>query len=66
MEFQGGEPTLEPKLLRYGIELAEEINQTEQRHMTYVLCTNCINLTEEILQICERTKYILTSCGIFP
>ena len=61
MEFQGGEPTLEPKLLRYGIELAEEINQTEQRHMTYVLCTNCINLTEEVLQICEQYNVLIST-----
>ena len=27
MEFQGGEPSLEPKIIKYGIELAEEINK---------------------------------------
>lgn len=37
MEFQGGEPTLEPKLIRYGIERAEEINKTEKRKIDYIL-----------------------------
>lgn len=63
MEFQGGEPTLEPKLLRYGIELAEKKNVTEHRHMRYVLCTNSINLTEEILDIC-KTYHVLISTSL--
>ncbi|MBP5370185.1 MAG: His-Xaa-Ser system radical SAM maturase HxsB [Bacteroidales bacterium] len=54
MEFQGGEPSLEPDLIRYGIEKAEEINLTEKRKITYVLCTNCRNLTTEVLEICKK------------
>src|SRR5574344_2061674 len=56
MEFQGGEPSLEPELLRYGIELSEEINQTEKRNINYVLCTNCINLIDEVMDICKQYK----------
>lgn len=63
MEFQGGEPSLEPKLLRYGIELAEKKNETEQRNMRYVLCTNSINLTEEVLDIC-KTYHVLISTSL--
>lgn len=54
MEFQGGEPSLEPDLIKYGIEKAEEINLTEKRKITYVLCTNCRNLTTEVLEICKK------------
>lgn len=61
MEFQGGEPSLEPKLLRYGIELAEKINETEKRHMRYVLCTNSINLTEEVLDICKTYRVLIST-----
>ena len=61
MEFQGGEPSLEPDLLRYGIELAEEINKTEQRNINYVLCTNCVNLTDEVLDICKKYKVLISS-----
>ena len=53
MEFQGGEPSLMPKLLRYSIEKAEEINRTRHKELSFVLCTNCINLTEEILDTCK-------------
>ena len=51
MEFQGGEPSLEPKIIRYGIELAESINQQECRDLSYVLCTNCRSLSEDLLQL---------------
>ncbi len=54
MEFQGGEPSLEPDLIKYGIEKAEAINLTEKRKITYVLCTNCRNLTTEVLEICKK------------
>lgn len=62
MEFQGGEPSLEPKLIRYGIELAEDINKTECRKMTYALCTNCRSLSDELLELCKQFNvYISTS-----
>lgn len=62
MEFQGGEPSLEPKLIKYGIELAEEINKQECRNMTYVLCTNCRSLSDELLALCKQYNvYISTS-----
>lgn len=63
MEFQGGEPTLEPKLLRYGIELAESTNQEQQREIHYVLCTNSVNLTNEILDII-RTYHVIVSTSL--
>lgn len=61
MEFQGGEPTLEPKLIRYGIELAEAINKTEQRTMHYVLCSNSINLTDEMLEVCKSYNVVIST-----
>lgn len=61
MEFQGGEPSLEPGLLRYGIEEAERINATEHRHMRYVLCTNSIRLTDEVLDICKQYGVLIST-----
>lgn len=60
MEFQGGEPSLEPELLQYGIELSKELN-TEGKEISYILCTNCFNLTEEILDICKRYKVLIST-----
>lgn len=53
MEFQGGEPTLVPHLIRRAIEYAEEKNRTENREITYVVCTNSVNLTDELLDLCK-------------
>lgn len=54
MEFQGGEPSLEYELIKTGITKAEEINVAEKRKITYVLCTNCRNLSDELLQLCLK------------
>ena len=61
MEFQGGEPTLTPHLIRYAVEYAEEINLLEKRKITYVLCTNCINLTDELLNICQQYNILIST-----
>ena len=54
MEFQGGEPSLEYELIKFGIEKTEEINATKNRQITYVLCTNCRNLSDELLLLCKK------------
>lgn len=61
MEFQGGEPSLEPKLIKFGIEKAEEINQTECRNLSYVLCTNCRSLSEELLELCKQYHVLIST-----
>lgn len=53
VEFQGGEPSLEYDLIKLAIEEVERINKDEQRNITYVLCTNCINLNSDILSLCK-------------
>lgn len=61
MEFQGGEPSLEPKIIKYGIELAEKINQQEGRNLSYVLCTNCRSLSDELLQLCKKHNVLIST-----
>lgn len=61
MEFQGGEPSLETKLIKYGIEKAEEINQQECRKLSYVLCTNCRNLSDELLELCKQYHVLIST-----
>ena len=61
MEFQGGEPTFTPHLIRMAIEYAEERNCTERRRMTYVICTNCINVTDELLAICKQYNAVIST-----
>lgn len=61
MEFQGGEPTLVPHLIRKAIEYAEDKNQTGQRTITYVICTNSVNLTDEIFDICKQYNVLIST-----
>lgn len=61
MEFQGGEPTLVPDILEYGIQLAEQKNIEAQKGITYVLCTNSINLTDKVLGICKRYNVVIST-----
>lgn len=61
MEFQGGEPSLEYDLLKYGIETAEELNKQSQKRITYVLCTNSINLTDEVLELCKQYHVLIST-----
>ena len=60
MEFQGGEPSLEPGLLQYGIELSKELN-TDGKEKSYILCTNYFNLTEEVLDICKKHNVLIST-----
>lgn len=61
MEFQGGEPSLVPDLLEYGIVLAEEKNRQIHKKITYVLCTNSINLTDRVLEICKKYNVVIST-----
>ena len=61
MEFQGGEPSLMPDLIEFGIKTAEEINKTECRNITYVLCTNSIHLTDRMLDICKQYNVLIST-----
>ena len=56
MEFQGGEPTLVPHLIRRAIEYAEEKNLTENRKLTYVICTNSVNLCADNMAQLSRLR----------
>lgn len=61
MEFQGGEPSLEIDLIRHGIETAENINKVENRKLTYVLCTNCRSLSDELLELCKQYSILIST-----
>lgn len=61
MEFQGGEPSLVPDLIEYGIQLAEEKNKEAQKEIHYVLCTNSIHLTERMLEICKKYGVVIST-----
>lgn len=58
MEFQGGEPTLVSDLIQKGILYAEQKNQIECRQMTYVICSNSVNVSDEFLEFCKQYNVV--------
>jgi len=61
MEFQGGEPSLEPDLLKYGIEYALQKNEVEKRRLTFVLCTNCIDISNDVISLCKQYDVLIST-----
>jgi His-Xaa-Ser system radical SAM maturase HxsB len=49
IEFQGGEPLLNLDTLKFMVDYAKELNETAQKHVEFVVCTNLVALTENTL-----------------
>jgi len=56
IEFQGGEPTLRPDLIRAVIARAERFAQRE-----FVICSNLQQLTPEILELFDREDVFIST-----
>jgi len=63
VEIQGGEPLLHFNRIRQIVELVEEANQRENREIEFVIATNLVPLTDEILSFC-RAHSILFSTSL--
>ncbi|WP_217704944.1 His-Xaa-Ser system radical SAM maturase HxsB [Victivallis sp. Marseille-Q1083] len=61
MEFQGGEPSLVPELFRLAVETAERRKVECGKQITYVLCTNCVELSAEVLEICRQYHVLIST-----
>lgn len=61
MEFQGGEPTLVSDLIQKGILYAEQKNAIECRHVTYVICTNSVNVSDDFLEFCKKYNVVFST-----
>lgn len=61
MEFQGGEPSLHPELVRYGIEVAEHLRKQQNRDVRYVLCTNCVDVNDDLLLLCKEFNVLIST-----
>jgi len=63
IEFQGGEPTLRPDLIRAVIERCESnVDRGRLDQAQFVICTNLHELSDEILELFDRPDlYISTS-----
>lgn len=54
MEFQGGESSLVPHLVEYAILETERQNKLVGKNIRYVICTNLIKVTDDLLDICKK------------
>lgn len=61
MEFQGGEPSITADLFQLALETTAERNKIFNKQITYVLCTNCINLTDKILELCKQYHVLIST-----
>ena len=61
MEFQGGEPTLAFDQLKYAIEKTEELNIRYGKKITYVVCTNSVELTDRFLDLCKKYNILIST-----
>jgi len=62
IEFQGGEPILNWKIVRKIVEYAQSLNRHVQKHLEFVLCTNLTLIDKSILNFHKNHRVmILTS-----
>ena len=62
IEFQGGEPTLNWKVIVATVEYAEKLSKETQKEISFVICTNLTGINEEQLLYCkEHNIFISTS-----
>ncbi|TMI63706.1 MAG: His-Xaa-Ser system radical SAM maturase HxsB [Bacteroidetes bacterium] len=61
MEFQGGEPLLAFNRIKYAVERALILNETFNKNLTFVICTNSTVFTDEILQFCKEHAIIIST-----
>jgi len=62
IEFQGGEPLLEFRIIKYIIEYAEWVNLFKKKDLEFVICTNLTLMTDKMLRYLKGHRiYISTS-----
>lgn len=61
VEFQGGEPLLVFDKIKYTVEKIEAINLDIQKSITYVICTNLMIISEEILHYCKIRNILIST-----
>ena len=61
MEFQGGETLLAFDLVEHAVYRSIELNKVFQNKITYVICTNLTNLTDDMLDFCKEHNILLST-----
>src|SRR5215471_817467 len=61
VEFQGGEALLNFPLVRWCIERIETLNRTEKRRIEFVIATNLVPVTHDMLEFCRAHDVALST-----
>lgn len=61
IEFQGGEPTLNPSLLEFVMRQARHRADREGRHVDFVIATNLAQIDDGLLELCKTYGVHLSS-----
>ena len=61
MEFQGGEPTLVPELIKQGILYSEKKREDSGKGVTYVICTNSVDVPDDLLDFCNQYNVVFST-----
>lgn len=61
IEFQGGEPTLNWKVITTTVEYAENIAKEKNKKVNFVICTNLTNIREDKLLYCKEHNICISS-----
>lgn len=61
MEFQGGEPTLVSELIMEGILYSESKKESIKKSVTYVICTNSVNISNHFLDFCSNYNVVFST-----
>jgi uncharacterized protein len=56
VEFQGGEPLLNFDIVRRIVDRVEARNVSESRDIAFVICSNLLTLTDDILNFCRAHR----------
>jgi len=60
-EFQGGESLLNFQLIKYIVLTVEERNKIENRDIQFVIATNLVFISDEILSFCNEHKVLIST-----
>lgn len=61
IEFQGGEPTLNWKVVKKIVEHAESLNRHVKKGLEFVLCTNLTLIDEPILKFLKKHQVMIST-----
>jgi len=61
IEFQGGEPFLNFRVMQQIVEQAKALNGDHKKHLEFVACTNLVSVTDEQLLYCKANQILIST-----